>query len=113
MLTPNDIVESVKYSWISQLFAIAASVLGKIAVIALLVRIQGAKHARKTYILHFIWISCSIIGIAQIVLLLFQCRPTQKLWDDKIYGTCDDRVRAEKTGFFQGSELRLVQMAAS
>ncbi|KAF2721794.1 hypothetical protein K431DRAFT_209419, partial [Polychaeton citri CBS 116435] len=102
-LDAHDVEQSIRWSWLGQLIAIMAIGFGKIAVIALVLRVQGPTHKKKSYVLHFIWISNTVINIAQVVLLLYQCTPVQKLWNESLPGECDGRVRAEYTGFFQGS----------
>ncbi|KXL44959.1 hypothetical protein M433DRAFT_67749, partial [Acidomyces richmondensis BFW] len=102
-LSPLNITKAVKWAWVAQLIAIFAIGFGKNAVIALLLRIQGQTHRRGAWFLHFIWASNMAINVAQVVLLLYQCEPVAKLWDDNLQGVCDGRTRAEYSGFFQGS----------
>ncbi|KAK5120791.1 hypothetical protein LTR85_005857 [Meristemomyces frigidus] len=103
VLAANDIVQDQKWSWFGQIVAVLAIGFGKIGVIALLLRIQGPTHRKKSYFLHAIWITNTIINIVQIVLILKQCTPVQKMWNDSLAGNCDFRVTTSHGGFFQGS----------
>lgn len=102
-LTKNDIVQSQRWGWFAQLVAIFAIGFGKIAVIALLLRIQGLTHKKKRWLLHFIWITNTILNISQTVLILYACTPLEKLWNDYLPGSCAFRSTTSKAGFFQGS----------
>jgi len=102
-LSAEGIIDSVKWVWIGQYVAIFAIGFGKIAVIALLFRIQANRHALRSIFLHFIWASNTAINITQVALLVHQCDPPAKLWNNGLPGICDERIRAEYSGFFQGS----------
>lgn len=104
LLSPTDIVSALKLSWVGQVIAIMAIGFGKIAVIALLLQIQGPTHRKKAYFLHFIWISNMCINIMQIVLILRQCTPVEKIWDNNVPGSCAFRTTTSELGYFQGSE---------
>lgn len=84
LLDPPEIVKAVKWSWIGQIVAIHAIGFGKLAVIAFLLRIQERTQNKKAWFLWFIGISNVILNIDQMVLILLQCSPSRKLWDQSV-----------------------------
>lgn len=82
-----------------------ASFFGKNVVIALMLRIQGPMHPKKTLLLHFIWITNFLLTIALIAVLCGRCDPVALWWNKSLHGTCD-RISSsitEKFGIFQSS----------
>ena len=43
-----------------------------------------------------------IVNWDQIILILLQCKPLPKFWNNTLEGTCDFRPTTSKVGFFQG-----------
>ena len=104
-LGPPQIVLTLKWVWFAQILQLFANTTGKIAVITYLATIHGPSHHRSK--LAFLW-SLGSLQVASIVILialiLAQCSPLQKLWNEAFPGTCNGRVRNQNFGFFQGSE---------
>ena len=96
-------VKSLEWSWIGQVVVIQAIGFGKLAIIAFLLRIQDRAQTRKAWLLWFIGISNVVINIDQAVLILLQCDPVGKLWNQTIPGTCYHIQRTEHVAYFQGS----------
>lgn len=103
VLSPNDVVQANKWSWIGQIVALFAIGFGKIAVVALLLRIQGPTHRKKGWILHGVWVTNLILNINQMIMILLQCHPVTKIWNRELPGNCDFQSTTSKVGFFQGS----------
>ncbi|KAJ6093902.1 hypothetical protein N7467_002747 [Penicillium canescens] len=96
-------VTALKWSWVFQLLAIAASMMGKLAILAFLVQIRG-RHEKKPWLLIVLGVLIAAINIAVLGTILGQCRPMPKLWDDDIEGTCDPgRKLNQNYSFFQAS----------
>lgn len=103
-LSDDRIVLALKWSWVFQLLAIAASMLGKLAILAFLVQIRG-RHEKKPWLLIVLGVLIGAINIAVLGTILGQCQPMHKLWDDSVEGTCDPgRKINQNYSFFQASE---------
>lgn len=109
LLWGPQVVKALQYSWMGQIVAVQAIGFGKIAVIAFLLRIQERNTALKkaAWFLYFIGISNVIVNIDQMILILLQCSPSQKLWNPALPGTCDHIQRTNHVGYFQGSMCTL------
>ncbi|CAG8924032.1 unnamed protein product [Penicillium salamii] len=102
-LSDKSLVLALKWSWVFQLLAIAASMLGKLAILAFLVQIRG-RHEKKPWLLIVLGILIGAVNITVLGTILGQCQPMQKLWDDSIEGTCDPgRKINQNYSFFQAS----------
>ncbi|KKK11814.1 hypothetical protein ARAM_002659 [Aspergillus rambellii] len=96
-------VKALKWSWVFQLLAIMASMLGKLAILAFLIQIRG-RHETKPWLLIILGVLGAAINIAVLGTILGQCTPMQKLWDDSLEGTCDPgRKINQNYSFFQAS----------
>lgn len=94
----------VKFQWIGTWLCLLSGGVGKIAVVALILQIQGATVTKpKRYFLHFIWASAMLIDIMQVIMLINQCSPPWKLWYTKTPGTCNLVKTASNTGEFTGA----------
>ncbi|KAJ5858734.1 hypothetical protein N7534_004011 [Penicillium rubens] len=102
-LSDAQIVTALHWSWVFQLLAIAASMLGKLAILAFLVQIRG-RHEKKPWFLIILGGFIGAVNIAVLGTILGQCRPMHKLWDDSVEGTCDPgRKMNQNYSFFQAS----------
>ncbi|KAL2830423.1 hypothetical protein BJY01DRAFT_118892 [Aspergillus pseudoustus] len=96
-------VATLKWSWVFQLLAIAASMLGKLAILAFLIQIRG-RHERKPWFLIILGALIAAVNIAVLGTILGQCSPMEKLWDDSLPGTCTPgRKNNQNYSFFQAS----------
>ncbi|CAI7607540.1 unnamed protein product [Penicillium glandicola] len=102
-LSDSQIVTALHWSWVFQLLAIAASMLGKLAILAFLVQIRG-RHEKKPWFLIILGVLIGAINIAVLGTILGQCKPMYKLWDDSVEGTCHPgRKINQNYSFFQAS----------
>ncbi|KAL4783734.1 hypothetical protein BJX76DRAFT_329202 [Aspergillus varians] len=102
-LSDEQLVLTLKYSWVFQLLSIVTSMLGKLAILAFLVQIRG-RHDTKPWFLMILGFFIAAVNITVLGTILGQCTPMQKLWDDSIQGTCDPGRRMNQNySFFQSS----------
>jgi len=105
LLSHPDIVQALKWDWLGRMVGVWASFFGKNVVIALMLRIQGPMHPKKTMLLHFIWVSNFLLTVALVVILCVRCEPTSLWWNKAQPGTCN-RIPSSFTevfGIFQSS----------
>lgn len=79
-MTYQQLVNTGKWVWISTSPGICASITARISVAILLVRIFGSKTWLKWFLIT-ITILQSVANAALMVLIWFQVRPVQGLWD--------------------------------
>lgn len=84
---------------------------GKLAVIAFLLRIQDRRGSpKKNLFLYFIGISGCIVNMILTILLLLQCEPLERQWNDQVPGSCPHVLRTTDAGYFAGSKSILLIM---
>ena len=103
VLLPSNIVKTNLWSWIAQILAILTLVVARFAVISFLLALSDRTHRQSRWVLYLVGGLQGIINIVEVVLILQQCQPIQKLWDPTITGTCDLIEICSKVGFLQGS----------
>lgn len=103
LLSQSSVVKTNLWSWIAQILAIFTLVVARFAVISFLLALSARTHQHSRWILYFVGALQGLINVIEIVLILQQCSPIQKLWDTSIPGTCDLIEICSKVGFFQGS----------
>lgn len=104
LLTPPQLIASLKWVWLGQIVILNAIGFGKLAVCALLLHIQDRTQSKKKWFIYFVGISGIIINIDQTVLMLTQCTPLARQWDRNLPGSCDHVLRTAHVGYFQGSK---------
>lgn len=106
-LSPYDIVKTNLWSWIAQIVAIICLVVARFAVISFLLAIQKRTQQRSYRIgrrfIYFVGTLQGVINVAEIILILQQCDPVQKLWDPTVPGTCQLIKICSQVGYLQGS----------
>ena len=103
-LSPDQISRSELHDWIFNTVIIVSFTLGKVAIVAFILRIEGISiKSYKKRFLYFLAISVSMVNIGMIVICWVQCHPVRKIWDDSIPGTCNGRETVKKYGYFHGS----------
>lgn len=103
VLSPEERIASIKWSWMNQALSILAIALGKLAIVAFLQQIHGPEHRGRVVMLWGVAISNLIINAITIGMIFTQCTPREKLWNEEVPGTCDGRLRNQNTAYFQGS----------
>jgi len=104
-LTVQQQMMAVEWGWIGQIVALLSSGFGKIAIIYFLLRIQDGTHSKSAWFLHFTGWSNMVLNFIQVILILLQCSPTPKLWDNTLSGTCDGKQRTNTAGYFRGGTV--------
>lgn len=103
-LDVHSAVYSALWSWIGQVCAIFSLVWGRFAVIAFLRALQGPTYRPWRYALYAVGAAQALINTIEVALILNQCDPPQKLWDQSLPGTCGLIEVTSKVGFLQGSK---------
>ena len=102
-LSPSQIVKTNLWSWIAQIVAILCLVVGRIAVISFLLALQQRAYRKGRIVLYVVGTLQGLINVIEVVLILKQCDPIQKLWDPSVPGTCNMIKICSQVGFLQGS----------
>ncbi|KAL7621418.1 hypothetical protein AAE478_008740 [Parahypoxylon ruwenzoriense] len=89
-LSPEQRLEAVKWSWISQPWAIFLFATGKASVAILILRFVGRNTVWRKYILYFIVVTIFIINSLGCILTFAQCNPPRALWVPGIQASCWD-----------------------
>jgi len=103
-LSSTQAVNSAFWSWIGQVCAIFALVWGRFAVIAFLIALQGQTYTVWKRLLLVVGAMQALINTVEVVLILNQCTPARKLWDQTVPGTCALIQICSKVGYLQGSK---------
>ena len=103
VLSLSDIVKTNLWSWIAQILAIISLVVGRIAVISFLLILQQRTHPIGRRLLYAVGSLQGIINLVEVVLILKECTPIEKLWDPSVPGTCGLIKICSQVGFLQGS----------
>lgn len=102
-LEPAQLVAALHWSWVFQLLAIVASMLGKIAILIFLIQVRG-RHNSKPWPLIVLGVLILAVNITVLGTILGQCKPMAKLWNDNLPGSCDPgRKINQNYSFFQAS----------
>ena len=100
-------VAALKYSHIDQIPYVATVCLTKISVCLMVLRIKSTKRLRWSMCL--LILGRLVVNIADIVVLLAQCRPIELLFDDSRTGTCWPTTVIAVFTTTQGSPFSLSQ----
>lgn len=103
-LSESDAVAAIKWGWINQLLSILATSLGKLAIVAFLQQIHGPEHRGRVIGLWALATSNLIVNAITVGMIMTQCSPREKLWNENLEGSCDGRQRNEDIAYFQGSK---------
>ncbi|OJJ64539.1 hypothetical protein ASPSYDRAFT_39267 [Aspergillus sydowii CBS 593.65] len=103
VLNDSDQINALLYGWLNQFLALVAIGLGKVTIVAFLQQIQGYHTVFRTVLLWLLAGSNLIVNCIAAALLITQCDPVQKLWDDSIPGSCAGRKRIQVFGYVQGT----------
>lgn len=104
-LTPGDAKNALLFGWINQVIALVAIGSGKVAIVAFLFRIQGVQSRARTGFLCALAGSNLVVNCVAAALIVFQCSPVQKLWNEKLPGVCSRREVVQIFGYVQGCEF--------
>ena len=85
-LSPQDAMEAIRWSNITDPFGVMAFCIPKVAVALLLVRIM-APVQRGRWFLYTMTGVVTIAGILDVIFLFVQCKPVTALWDPIVAAT--------------------------
>ena len=98
----RDVVQSKLWSWMGQIISLLAMAVARIAVVALLLTLQSGTACRGRRALYFMAALQLIISVVLVRLMLAQCQPMAKLWDNDLDGACPLIVMCSRFGYFHG-----------
>ncbi|KAL3471899.1 hypothetical protein BJX99DRAFT_262829 [Aspergillus californicus] len=107
LLTSPHGSHAILFGWLNQFLAVIAIGFGKLTIAAFLQQIQGSYHTKfRTVLLWSLAATNFVLNCIAAVLMMVQCDPAQKLWNDAIPGSCAGRKRLQIFGYAQGDQLR-------
>ena len=86
--------EALKHQWMSTIFALVSIGLGKIAVVAFLIDVQGKTHKYQRLFLKFLAATNLLFNLILICVILTQCDPPRALWDRRMEERSCPRIKA-------------------
>ncbi|PLB41380.1 uncharacterized protein BDW47DRAFT_115523 [Aspergillus candidus] len=101
------LVQSKLWSWMGQITSLLAMAVARIAVVALLLTLQSGTACRGRTALYLMAAFQLIISLVLVVLMLAQCQPMAKLWDNDLDGACPLIVMCSRFGYFHGVTVLL------
>lgn len=99
-LTPEQIRQGIKYSYIIEPFGLLTLTFGRISFALSLIVLLGVEPWRR-WLLYFVIASQAIIHAILLFVLIFACNPIHKYWDREVPGTCLNRSMLRSLGFVQ------------
>lgn len=112
-LMPTDILSTNRWAWISTPFSNVVSVIARISITILLIRIFGTRRWYKWSMIILTGL-VAVLGVTNIILIWAMCSPPEALWDKSIPGfkCLDSHIQQYLTLVLQGeppfSTARLV-----
>ena len=103
-LGPDRAYSTLQWSILAQAQHIVCLGLVKISLCLCILRVIDRVERRITI---FLWINIAIVGavhIAQLTMLLAECRPLNALWDRRIHGRCYSADKAYTTTYIAFSK---------
>lgn len=82
-MTPQDGLQAARYSYIALSFQIMVSVLARLSITILLIRLFGV-HEWFRYCLVSLFCTIAVVSIAFIPISFSQVDPVQALWDPSV-----------------------------
>lgn len=105
-LSPEQTMEAVKWSWISQPWAIFLFATGKASVAILILRFMSRNTVWRRALLYFIIVTIFIINSLGCIFTFVQCDPPRALWNPTIKANCwDPSVQQNYNYFLAGESL--------
>lgn len=99
-----NVQKSLKYGYLAQLFAVGAQTSGKLCIVVFLNQVIGDHRRSKPKVLYALAVTNILLGLTDVVLILTECNPTQRLWDVFGEGTCPRADLAMYFSYFAGSK---------
>ena len=104
-LTPDQAMQTVKWSWISQPWGIFLFATGKTSVAILVLRIMGRTNFSRSWILYAVIVSVFIVNSLGCIFTFVQCDPPRALWTPDLPAHCwNPNVQEHYNYFLAGTE---------
>ncbi|RYP63323.1 hypothetical protein DL769_006995 [Monosporascus sp. CRB-8-3] len=100
-LTKVQIMYTVKWVYLCELFAIMCPGFGRISYAFLLLKIIPPSKRRRRFLWAIIWIQFAV-DIGTVAISFAQCRPMEGFWNRNIEASCWPPYVQQHVGFFQG-----------
>lgn len=102
-LTPEQIMQTTKITWIISPFAFLAVIFGRVSFAVSLLVLVGTKKWRRG-LLYFIIATQFLTTLVLLGIIMFGCNPVRKYWDRRIPGTCLSGPWRRVPGYVQGGK---------
>ena len=113
-LTTLQIARNQFWYWLFITFALIGISLGKIAITAFILHIEGISlKLWKRRFLYFVTTSGFLVNLAIIPVIWTQCIPVEAIWDISVHGNCSGRRSNQLFAYFQGSMQNLLLLIIS
>lgn len=86
-LSSENARRALEFQWIYQPVLVASTIISRISVAILVIRLFPTKIALKRFLITLTAFN-AVIGILALTMIFTQCAPSRKLWDDKVAGHC-------------------------
>jgi hypothetical protein len=101
VLDPEKAMLAVKWDYFAQPTAIMSPVIGRISFALFLLTVCGPSRFRR-WLMWVIIVTQFITGCICFMIIVFQCKPMESLWNPKVKGDCISLTVQEYNGYFQG-----------
>ena len=103
-LTPEQALQALKWSWISEPWGVQLFTTGKASVAILIIRIMGRTSLWRKWFLYAMIISVFIVNSLGCIFIFVQCDPPRALWTPSLPGHCwNPDVQEHFTFFLAGT----------
>ncbi|KAF2964104.1 hypothetical protein GQX73_g9479 [Xylaria multiplex] len=89
-LSPEQTISALKWSWVSQPWAIFLFATGKASVASLTLRFVGPNAFWVKFTLYFIIVTIFIVNSLGVIFTFVQCNPPRALWTPGLEASCWD-----------------------
>ena len=107
-LTPEQTLEAVKWSWVSQPWGIFLFATGKASVAILVLRIMGPNTFWRKWILYTVIGSVFVVNSLGCIFTFAQCDPPRALWTPGLPARCWDPTVQTHFNFFLAGKYSTV-----
>ncbi|KAL9049348.1 MAG: hypothetical protein Q9162_007263 [Coniocarpon cinnabarinum] len=95
---------ALRYTWVAIYLTFIAIGIGKFAVIAFILAIQGTTHHRQRYFLYFLGASNITLNVVYVFFLALRCHPVSDMYVLGAATSCvGSNIQARNFGYFVGS----------
>lgn len=99
-------MNSIKWVFLCEIFAIMCPGFGRISYAILLLSIVTPTKSRQVFLWTIIAVQF-VVDVGTVIISMAQCQPIERFWDHSIEGSCWDVHVQQYTGFFQGCKRKM------